>query len=206
MGVPLDMRELVPLVTYLFVMYVTPGPNNVLLTASGVNFGFRRTLPHMAGICSGVAIQLFLCALLFASTAQFIEEARRPLAVVGCGYLLWLSFRICRAAGPGRASISRPIGMVEAALFQNVNPKAWVMVANASLLFMPPSGGLRAALALMLSSVVVGLPSCAAWAWGGDRLRRRMRRPAMLRAFNLAMAGMLAATALWLLGDEILRV
>jgi len=141
-----NMRDLIPLLSYLFVMYVTPGPNNVMLTISGVNFGFRRTLLHMAGICLGVGVQLFLCAIVLTPAAGLIEGARQPLALVGCLYLLWLSCRIARAGEPGRGSASRPMSMFAAALFQNVNPKAWVMVANAAVLFMPREGGVRAAL------------------------------------------------------------
>lgn len=85
---------------------------------------------------------------------------------------------------------------------QNINPKAWVMVANAAVLFMPRAGGVRAALGLTLASGLVGLPCCALWAFGGDRLRRWLHRPALRRGFNLTMAAALAGTAIWLSANE----
>lgn len=197
------MFEALALASYMGVMSITPGPNNIMLTASGVNFGFRRTLPHMLGIALGCSVQLLLCAVLFAQIAGWLGAVRPALAVAGCAYLLWLSLRLARAAAPERRETARPMSFLAAALFQWINPKAWVMVLNACVLFMPRDGQLSAAAAMALLALAVNLPCIAVWAWGGERLRHWLQQDRALRLFNLAMAGLLAATALWLLVEEL---
>lgn len=199
------MFEALALASYMGVMSITPGPNNIMLTASGVNFGFRRTLPHMLGITFGCALQLLLCAALFAQVADLLGEVRPLLAVAGCAYLLWLSLKLARAGAPGRREVARPMGFVAAALFQWINPKAWIMVLNACVLFLPQGGQLSAAAAMALLALVVNLPCIAVWAWGGERLRHWLQQDRALRLFNAAMASLLAATALWLLVEELTR-
>ena len=94
------MLEAVALASYMGVMSITRGPNNIMLTASGVNFGFRRSLPHMLGITVGCAVQLLLCAALYGAIAERLGEVRTWLAVIGCGYLFWLSAQMARAGAP----------------------------------------------------------------------------------------------------------
>ena len=197
------MFEALALASYMGVMSITPGPNNIMLTASGVNFGFRRTLPHMLGIAFGCSLQLLLCAALFAQVSGWLGEVRPVLAVAGCAYLLWLSLKLARAAAPGHREAARPMGFVAAALFQWINPKAWIMVLNACVLFLPRDGQLSAAAAMALLALLVNLPCIAVWAWGGERLRHWLQQDRALRLFNAAMASLLAATALWLLVEEL---
>lgn len=197
------MLEAVALASYLGVMSITPGPNNIMLTASGVNFGFRRSLPHMLGIACGCALQLLLCATLFALIAERLGELRPYLAAAGCTYLLWLAVKLARAAAPGSRDAARPMGFLAAALFQWVNPKAWVMVLNACVLFLPADERLGAAVAMALLALLVNLPCIAVWAWGGEQLRHWLQRDWALRAFNLSMAGLLGGTALWMLAGEL---
>lgn len=199
------MIEALALVSYMGVMSITPGPNNIMLTTSGVNFGFRRTLPHMLGIAFGCALQLLLCAALFATVSEWLGEVRPLLAAAGCSYLLWLSLKLARASAPGRRETARPMGFVAAALFQWINPKAWIMVLNACVLFMPSEGHLPSAVTMALMTLMVNLPCIAVWAWGGERLRHWLQQDWALRLFNLSMAGLLAATALWLLVEELGR-
>lgn len=200
------MLEPLAFVSYMGVMSITPGPNNIMLATSGVNFGFRRTLPHMLGISAGCALQLFLCALGLTFLLARIQAVRLPLALAGCGYLLWLSWKLQRSSAPGAADASRPMGFASAALFQWINPKAWVMVINSAVLFMPASGhGVAAAGGLAAASLVVNLPCIAVWAFGGDRLRHWLQDARTLRAFNLTMALLLGATALWMLSGELSR-
>ena len=192
-----------PLLTYMATMSVTPGPNNLMLAASGVNFGFRRTLPHMLGISIGVGIQIVLVAGLLAWVMTWLDALRLPLVFIGCGYLLWLAWRQARAGQPGSSEKSRPLGFFGAALFQWVNPKAWMMVLNAAILFLP-HGNWTAVLWMAAMSVFVNLPCIAVWAFAGDKLRLTLRDPLALRVFNYPMAAALAATALWIVADEFL--
>ena len=192
-----------PLLTYMATMSVTPGPNNLMLAASGVNFGFRRTLPHMLGISIGVGIQIVLVAGLLAWVMTWLDALRLPLVFVGCAYLLWLARRQAGAGQPGNSEKRQPLGFFGAALFQWVNPKAWMMVLNAAILFLP-HGNLTAVLWMAVMSVFVNLPCIAVWAFAGDKLRFKLRDPLALRVFNYTMATLLAATALWIMADEFL--
>ena len=194
-----------PLLTYVATMSVTPGPNNLMLAASGVNFGFRRPVPHMLGISIGHGIQVAIVAGLLAWVMAWLDDMRLGLVLAGCAYLLWLAWRQAQAGQPGGGNSAQPLGFVGAALFQWVNPKAWMMVLNAAILFLPRGGGWGAALSLALICALVNLPCIALWAVVGDRLRFRLRDPRALRVVNYAMALLLAATAVWILADELVQ-
>ena len=194
-----------PLLTYVATMSVTPGPNNLMLAASGVNFGFRRTVPHMLGISIGHGIQVAIVAGLLAWVMAWLDDMRLGLVLAGCAYLLWLAWRQAQAGQPGGGKSAQPLGFIGAALFQLVNPKAWMMVLNAAILFLPRGGGWGAALSLALVCTLVNFPCIALWAVVGDRLRFRLRDPRALRVFNYAMALLLAATAVWILADELVQ-
>jgi len=192
-----------PLMTYVATMSVTPGPNNIMLAASGVNFGFRRTLPHMLGISIGHGVQVVLVGGTVAWAMNWIDALRMPLVLLGCSYLLWLAWRQAQAGRPGAAGRAQPLGFVGAALFQWVNPKAWMMVLNVAILFLPPGAGWTAPVLLGLLCAVINLPCIALWAGVGDRLRHWLDRPWTLKVFNTAMAALLAATAVWIAVDEL---
>lgn len=193
------------LLSYVVLMSITPGPNNLMLASSGVNFGFRRSLPHMLGISLGCAVQVFIVALLLASALDWVQILRMPLAAAGCLYLFYLSWRIAQAGRLQTREAARPLGFVGAAAFQWLNPKAWVMVVNASILFMPASseGRLLAAALLALVFAALNLPCISVWAWAGQRLQRWLEGDAARRRFNLTMGWLMAATACWLLLDEL---
>jgi threonine/homoserine/homoserine lactone efflux protein len=191
-----------PLMTYVATMSVTPGPNNIMLAASGVNFGFRRTLPHLLGVSVGNSVQVLIVASGLAWVMGWLDALRLPLVVVGCGYLLWLALRQARAGRPGRGGRVSPLGFVAAALFQWVNPKAWMMVLNVAILFLPRDADWMTAAGLALLCMSVNLPCITVWAVAGARLRTWLQQPAALMAFNYTMAALLAATALWIGVDE----
>ncbi|NDV11248.1 LysE family translocator [Crenobacter caeni] len=193
------MFDALAFATYMGVMSVTPGPNNLMLATSGVNHGFRRTLPHMLGISAGCALQLVLTVAGWAWLTRGLEQWRLPLAFAGCAYLMWLSWQLWRSAAPGAREAGRPLGFVGAVLFQWVNPKAWLMTVNAALVFAPGDGA--GTLAMALLAAAVNLPCIAVWALFGDRLRTALQDARWLRLFNAAMALLLALTALWLLAD-----
>lgn len=191
-----------PLMTYVATMSVTPGPNNLMLAASGVNFGFRRTLPHLFGVSLGCSLQVLIVASLLALAMNYLESLRIWLVLPGCSYLFWLAWRQAQAGQPGGGKAAQATGFFSAALFQWVNPKAWMMVLNSVILFLPEDGGLRAALWMALIFVLINLPCISVWAIIGDRLRNRLREPLALRVFNYSMALLLAGTALCILLEE----
>lgn len=193
-----------PLMTYVATMSVTPGPNNLMLAASGVNFGFRRTLPHMLGISIGHGLQVWLVGMALTWMMIWLDSLRPLLVASGCSYLMWLAWRQAHAGQPGSTGRGQPLGFVAAAMFQWVNPKAWMMVLNVAILFLAPSAGWADTLLLAVLCALVNLPCIALWAVVGDRLRNRLSEPALLARFNYTMAALLAATATWILVDEAL--
>ena len=192
-----------PLLTYVATMSVTPGPNNLMLAASGVNFGFRRTVPHMLGISFGHGFQVCVVAALLAWMMRWLDDLRVLFVVAGCGYLIWLAWRQAGAGAPGNDPRARPLGFLGAAAFQWVNPKAWMMGVNTAILFLPRDSDWVTALSLAAICVVVNLPCVAVWAIAGDRLRHYLHEPVALRVFNWVMAALLAGTAVWIGVDEL---
>jgi len=190
------MVDPLPFATYSFVMSITPGPNNVMLTASGATFGFRRTIPHILGISVGFGAELLaVCAGLGAMFNHW-PYVQTVLRWVGAAYLIYLGIKMLGGSGPANSrSSSRPVTFFEAAVFQFLNPKAWVMTITAATMFLPHELGVLAAGAYMLFiMVVMNMPCIAVWALFGSSLRRFLERPATRLGFNAAMAVALAAT------------
>ena len=187
---------LAALAAFCFVSSVTPGPNNMMLLASGVNFGFRRTVPHMLGIGLGFGAMVGVVGLGLAGIFTAWPPARTVLMALSAAYLVWLAWRIAHAAAPqAGAGGGRPMTFWQAAAFQWVNPKAWTMALGAIALYAP--GQDPAAVAIVAAVfVVVNVPTVAIWAGAGLALAGLLRNPVWLRRFNRTMAAALVAS-LW---------
>ncbi len=187
---------LIALIAFAFVTSVTPGPNNMMLLASGVNFGFRRSVPHMLGISLGHALMVFLVGMGLAGVFEAVPMLHSVLKVVSVAYMLWLAWKIAHSAAPeGRVAGGRPFGFWQAAAFQWVNPKAWAMALGAVTVYAPDrAAGTMALVALVFCAV--NLPSVSVWTLVGQGLRRWLTVPSRLRAFNWTMAGVLVLS-LW---------
>jgi threonine/homoserine/homoserine lactone efflux protein len=187
---------LIALLGFAFVTSVTPGPNNMMLLASGVNFGFRRTLPHMLGISIGHALMVFLVGLGLAGVFKAWPLALTVLKVTSVAYMLWLAWKIAHAGAPGEGRVKpAPMTFLQAAAFQWVNPKAWAMALGAvSAYVVEPSVWAYAAVAGAFA--LVNLPSVSIWAGAGQAVRRWLDGPGRLRAFNWTMAALLVMS-LW---------
>ncbi len=182
---------------FAFASSITPGPNNVMLLASGANFGFRRTVPHMVGISMGHALMVALVGLGLVGLFVAVPWLRTALTILSAVYLLWLAWKIANAAPPGAAEATgRPLTFVQAAAFQWVNPKAWYMAIYAQTNYAPADAPWAGPVLVALVFAAVNLPSVSAWAWGGTRIRRWLAVPGRLRAFNVTMAVLLVAS-LW---------
>ncbi len=194
------MPDPLPFITYTFVMSITPGPNNVMLTASGARFGFRRTLPHILGIVSGFVVQLLaVCAGLSALFTRY-PLLQRALGYAGAVYLLYLGWQLLRSPVASAAEHSEPVSFRQAALFQFLNPKAWVMTVTAATLFLPHElGALLAGLYMAVVMEGVGVPCMTVWALFGSGLKNFLTAPRPRMVFNVAMAIALAATAVTML-------
>ncbi|MEJ4047315.1 LysE family translocator [Erwinia sp. SLM-02] len=186
-------------VSYVTVMSITPGPNNLMLATSGVNFGMRRTLPMVTGIMLGCALQTALAGALLEVLLTWMGAIRLPLTLLGCGYLLWLSWKIFRSGAPELRGKARPMTMTGGALFQAVNPKAWLMAINVALMYTVNSS----ILAVMIGFMVLNLPCILVWAMMGDRLGKHLQVQWKLQLFNTVMALSLLATTLWMLVEAI---
>lgn len=191
---PLDL--LIALVGFALVTSITPGPNNMMLLASGVNFGLRRTVPHMLGISVGHSVMVFLLGLGVAGAIQAVPWAGVVLEVLSVGYMLWLAWKIAHSAAPGEGrAAGRPLTFLQAAAFQWVNPKAWAMALGAAAAY-APSGSLGAVALVALVFAGVNLPSVTLWAAAGQGVRRWLETPGRLGAFNWTMAALLVLS-LW---------
>lgn len=184
------------LVTFAFVSSITPGPNNFMLLASGVNFGFRRTIPHMCGI--GVGFFTLLIGVGFGLGALFstFPQLHVALKIVGGIYLLWLAWKIATAQSMSseKAARARPMTFMEAAAFQWVNPKAWIMAVTGMALFTRPEAPYLSVLFVATAFAFVNFPSVSTWAGFGTALRGFLASPARLKWFNIAMGVLLAAS------------
>jgi threonine/homoserine/homoserine lactone efflux protein len=182
---------LLALLGFAFVTSVTPGPNNMMLLASGVNFGLRRTVPHMLGISIGHAVMVTLMGLGLSGLFQAVPQAMLGLKGVSVVYMLWLAWKIAHAAAPeGREAGGKPFSFLQAAAFQWVNPKAWAMALGAISAY-AGEGGLVAVLTIAAVFAAVNLPSVTLWAAMGEALRHWLQSPTCLRAFNWTMAALL---------------
>ncbi|HEV2700627.1 MAG TPA: LysE family translocator [Steroidobacteraceae bacterium] len=189
------MLDPLPCATYAFVMSITPGPNNVMLTAAGANFGLRRTLPHILGVsCGFTSLVAAVCCGLGALFTRW-PQLHLALKWAGAAYLLYLGWQLLRARGAAAGEAAKPVTFAEAAAFQYLNPKAWVMSMTAATLFLPSQLGQLLASSFVTAIVaVVNLPCITAWALFGSSLRLTLTRPVARRVFNWLMAGALAAT------------
>jgi len=186
---------ILPLAAYCFVMSSTPGPNNVMLAASGANFGFRDTLPHILGIVVGGAVQTFAaCVGLGALLAEW-PAWQVLLRWVGAAYLLVLAWRLV-GSGIADGGLARPLTLAQGALFQAVNPKSWMKALTLAAVFMPPGWPvLHGSLLVAGVGLAVGLPCVSVWALFGAAIRRWLQQEGHRRAFNAIMAGLLAVLA-----------
>lgn len=194
------LTDLLPLASYCFVMSSTPGPNNMMVTASGAHFGFRPTLPHIAGIHVGGALQTLLACLGLGLLFERWPALHHVLRVGGAAVLLWLAWKLATAAAPADAASARPMRWWQAALLQAVNPKSWIKALTLGSVFMPAQlGPATGALLVTAVGTVIGLPCVASWALFGQALRGWLRHPVRRRAFNAMMAAALSGLALRLL-------
>lgn len=187
--------DLLPLMTYCFVMSSTPGPNNVMLATSGAMFGYRRALPQIFGTNSGVAVQTYITCVGLGSLFVAFPILHQILRVTGAVYLVFLAWKLS-AISLGDAREAQPLSFTQAALFQAVNPKSWVKAITLASVFMPV--GLSAPVGALLVAVVgliIGFPSASMWALFGVAIRRLLTDPLKRRIFNLSMGAMLVVLA-----------
>ncbi len=185
---------LIALATFAFVSSITPGPNNLMLMASGANFGFRRTIPHMLGIGVGFVALVVLVGAGLAQIFVAYPGSHTILKWVSVIYLVYLAWKIATTA-PAQtgAAAGTPMTFLQAAAFQWVNPKAWTMALTAVTVYSPGTG-IWAILLVALIFGAINLPAVSSWTLMGQGMARLLTNRARLRAFNWAMAALLIAS------------
>ncbi|MGB3384248.1 MAG: LysE family translocator [Marinomonas sp.] len=192
------------LALFAFIMSVTPGPNNMMLLASGAQFGFRRTLPHMIGIVLGMASLLFSVLLGMGALFVLYPPIYSVLKWVGGAYLLWLAWKVA-SAPVGQLSNAKqsasPMRWWQAALFQYVNPKAWMMsVGCVSSFSLAGDLYVQSGFWIIVLFACMGFPAITLWAWAGVAIRRWLTDDKRQRAFNYIMGLATASTLLLMVG------
>lgn len=185
------------LMLFGFTTSVTPGPNNMMLLASGVNFGFRRTIPHMAGISVGFFVLLMAVGAGLGAFVTSMPLVFLGLKIAGGLYLLYIAYRIATSTALSEGKVgAKPLTFLQAALFQFVNPKAWVMALTGMTAYTVPAHYWPSVLIISLVFAVVNFPTVSSWAGFGSVMREWLSHPVRLRIFNITMAVLLVAS-LW---------
>lgn len=191
------MSMLLPLTMFIVVSSITPGPNNVMLTASGANFGYQRSVPHMLGISVGCALMLFLVGAGLGAVFEQVPQLYVVLQYAGAAYLIWLAWKIATSGHSGEVDAkSRPFSFWQAAAFQWVNPKAWLMSIGVVAAYTSPQAYWPSLLLGVVVMLVVNYPCISVWTLFGTVIGRWLRSPRALQWFNWSMAGLLLLS-LW---------
>ncbi|UWR83910.1 LysE family translocator [Phaeobacter inhibens] len=182
------------LAAFVFGTVFTPGPNNLMLMASGANFGFRRSLPHLTGVAVGFPLMILPVGLGVMQLFDAFPALTWIMTALSVAYMLWLAWKVANAAPPREGEAQgTPLSFLQACAFQWVNPKAWAMALGAITLY-AASRDLTAILWVSGTYLLVGCFSASTWTLLGQQLRRLLTRPAQLRAFNWTMAALLLAS------------
>ena len=192
----MTLTLIIGLIGFAFASSITPGPNNLMLMASGANYGLRRTLPHMLGVSIGHAFMVFMIGVVLLRVFEAYPVLNTILKIAGGLYMMWLAWKIANAVPPEAKKVEgNPFSFLQAAAFQWVNPKAWIMGITAISVYAPPSLGVVSGAAwVSVIFCAVNFPSVAVWAWLGVQVRRWLGTAYRLRVFNITMAVLLVAS------------
>ena len=190
----MDLELLAAFSLFALVSSITPGPNNLMLMASGANFGIRRTVPHMLGIGIGFVIMVVLVGVGLVGVFDAYPVSYDVLRVVSIIYLVYLAWKIATAAPPEAGEVTgKPFTFLQAALFQWVNPKAWAMALTAVTVY-APSKNFEAILWVAAVFGIINLPSVSCWTILGQQIQPLLSNRRRLQTFNFLMAGLLLTT------------
>ena len=198
----IDFNILFALISYYFVMYVTPGPNNAMVLASGLKFGFLKSIPHMTGITIGHVTQLILVCLGLGKIFQIFPELQNILKVLCAIYLIYLGYKIIGSFSKIKDDNSRPLKFYEAALFQIVNPKAWTISSMAASGFLPKDGNLILSILFISSIALIICPiSISPWAAFGSGIKNLVKNNKIKVIIEFFLAFLLLITAILIVID-----
>ena len=193
----IDLNLFIALVSFYFVMYVTPGPNNAMVLTSGLKFGFFKTIPHMSGITIGHILQLILVCFGLGKIFQIFPEIQNVLKIICSIYLLYLGYKIIGSFSKIKEDNSRPLKFHEAALFQIVNPKAWTISSMAASGFLPKDENLIFSIFFISIVALIICPlSISPWAAFGSAIRNLVKNNKIKAFIEYFLAFLLLVTAI----------
>ena len=193
----IDLNLFFALISFYFVMYVTPGPNNAMVLTSGLKFGFAKTIPHMSGITIGHILQLILVCFGLGKIFQIFPEIQKILKIICAAYLLYLGYKIIGSFSKIKEDDSRPLKFHEAALFQVVNPKAWTISSMAASSFLPKDGNLISSILYIATIALIICPlSISPWAAFGSSIRNLVKNNKLKVFIEYFLAFLLLITAI----------
>ena len=193
----IDSNLLFALISFYFVMYVTPGPNNAMVLASGLKFGFIKTIPHMSGITIGHVLQLILVCLGLGKIFSIFPQLQSILKIICALYLLYLGYKIIGSFSKIKEDDSRPLKFYEAGLFQIVNPKAWTISSMVASGFLPENGNLFFSIFFIAMIALIICPlSISPWAAFGSAIRNLVRNNKIKAFIEYFLAILLLITAI----------
>ncbi|MEM7282602.1 MAG: LysE family translocator [Pseudomonadota bacterium] len=191
------MDALIPIFIFCLVTSITPGPNNIMLLASGLNHGVKKTLPHLFGIIVGFPTMVACIGLGLGAIFLQYPLIHQVIKVAGIAYLLFLAWKIANASNPNAdTSTQKPFTFFQAALFQWLNPKAWIMAIGAIATFTTPENLGTNLLIILAGFLTMGSMSMSAWVFLGAGLQRILRSQQQLQIFNITMAVLLALSVI----------
>jgi len=193
----IDSNLLFALISFYFVMYVTPGPNNAMVLASGLKFGFIKTIPHMSGITIGHVLQLILVCLGLGKIFLIFPQLQNILKIICALYLMYLGYKIIGSFSKIKEDDSRPLRFHEAGLFQIVNPKAWTISSMVASGFLPENGNLFFSILFIAMIALIICPlSISPWAAFGSAIRNLVKNNKIKALIEYFLAILLLITAI----------
>lgn len=203
----MTFATLISFIIYSFVTSITPGPNNIMLAASGVNFGFKRSIPHILGIGIGFGFMVSVVGLGIGSLLSSNIVLYESLKIVGITYLLYLAYKIYHSSSVDTSSNkTKPLTFLQAAMFQWVNPKAWIMAMGAVTTYLSSQSELYWYLVVGVIYGAIGIPSTGVWALIGEKLQKYIHDQKKLKTFNAVMALLLVLSVIQPLIDFLFFV
>ena len=188
------------LAAFYFTMFFTPGPNNAMLTASGMKFGFTRTLPHLIGISIGHILQIGLTCFGLANLFLIYPQVQFYMKILCFLYLLYLGWKMIGSFSSMQKKTGRPLRFYEASLFQFINPKAWSIAVTVASGFFPTEENIFVGVAFVtVTAAVINLPTCSLWALFGSGLRKFVNNEKIKKLIEYLLAVLLVLTGLYIL-------
>lgn len=184
--------QLLMLVLFAFVSTFSPGPNNMLLLASGANIGLTRTIPHILGVALGFGLMLFLVGLGAKELFTLLPFLHQVLNWGCIAFLFYLALKIACSRAQLTAQDYRPMSFLSAVAFQWINPKGWSMALTAVSVY-NPQASMLGLLVVTSTFILVNIPSCTSWVYAGEKISRLLQKPLHIRLFNFFMAALLIA-------------